>query len=76
MQFYGLTVDKFLDHAARWFGDKKIIGADNGSVSSRWGYSAIRTRSNYMSGALRSLGLDVGDRLATLAWNTPHHFEI
>jgi len=22
------------------------------------------------------LGLEVGDRLATLAWNTPHHFEI
>jgi len=76
MQDYGLTVDKFLDHAARWFGDKTVIGAGQGSAVSRTGYAAIRERSNRMSGALRSLGLEVGDRLATLAWNTPHHFEI
>ena len=27
MQPYGLTVDKFLDHAAKWFGDREIVEA-------------------------------------------------
>ena len=76
MQDYGLTVDKFLDHAARWFGHKPVVGARIGLAPSRTGYAEVRERSNLMSGALRSLGLEVGDRLATLAWNTPHHFEI
>jgi len=76
MQIYGLTVDKFLDHAGRWFGDKTVVGASEGNAETRTGYAVLRSRANRMSGALRSLGLDVGDRLATLAWNTPHHFEI
>lgn len=76
MQDYSLTVDKFIDHAARWFGEKTVIGAGSGTEASRTGYAAVRERSNRMSGALQSLGLKVGDRLATLAWNTPHHFEI
>ena len=53
-----------------------VVGAVDGTAVSRTGYAAIRERSNRMSGALRSLGLGVGDRVATLAWNTPHHFEI
>ncbi|MCL6683178.1 AMP-binding protein [Sphingomonas alba] len=76
MQSYGLTVDKFLEHAARWFGDKTIVGASGGAVQARTSYADVYDRSNRMSGALESLDLEAGDRLATLAWNTPHHFEI
>ena len=76
MQPYGLTVDKFLDHAAKWFRDRQIVAADAGRVTARVGYAALRERSNRMSGALMSLGLEQGDRVGTLAWNTQHHFEI
>src|SRR3569623_1544001 len=76
MQAYGLTVDKFLDHAAKWFQDREIVGAEAGTVVSRSGYGALRERSNRLSGALLSLGLQVGDRVGTLAWNSQHHLEI
>ncbi|NWO96056.1 long-chain fatty acid--CoA ligase, partial [Escherichia coli] len=38
--------------------------------------AALRERSNRLSGALAALGLEAGDRVGTLAWNTIHHFEI
>ena len=76
MQPYGLTVDKFLDHAAKWFHDREVVGAEAGQVRARATYAELRERSNRMSGALAALGMNQGDRVATLAWNTPHHFEL
>ena len=76
MQPYSLTVDKFLDHAAKWHGASGIAAADAGVIAQRLGYAELRARSNRLSGALLSLGLDVGDRVGTLAWNTAHHFEL
>ena len=76
MQPYGLTVDKFLDHAAKWFGDREVVEAEAGQVVRRTGYATLRERSNRLSGALLSFGLDEGDRVGTLAWNTTDHFEL
>ncbi|MBO9711453.1 AMP-binding protein [Sphingomonas sp.] len=76
MQPYGLTVDKFLDHAAKWFRDAEVVGGDMGEAATRIGYAGLRERSNRMSGALLALGLAQGDRVGTLAWNTQHHFEL
>jgi fatty-acyl-CoA synthase len=72
MQSYALTVDKFLDHAAKWWGDREIVTADAGRI----GYAALRARSNRLSGAFKALGLHFGDRIGTLAWNTQHHLEV
>jgi acyl-CoA synthetase (AMP-forming)/AMP-acid ligase II len=76
MQPYGLTVDKFLEHAAKWFGDRQIVEADAGRVCSRATYGEMRERSNRMSGALTALGAKFGDRIGTLAWNSHHHLEL
>jgi len=72
MQFYALTVDKFLDHAAKWWEHREVVTAGTGRI----GYAQLRTRSNRLSGALKKLGLRFGDRVATLAWNTQHHLEM
>ena len=72
MQSYSLTVDKFLDHAAKWTGDREVVTLGAGRVS----YAVLRDRSNRLSGALEHLGLGFGDRIATLAWNTQHHLEL
>ena len=72
MQSYRLTIDGFLDHAAKWWGEREVVTADSGRV----GYAALRARSNRLSGALTKLGLQFGERVGTLAWNTQHHLEI
>jgi fatty-acyl-CoA synthase len=76
MQSYPLTVDKFLDHAAKWSGGREVVTADLGVATDRIGYAGLRERSNRFSGALLTLGLRLGDRVGTLAWNTQHHLEI
>jgi len=72
MQPYALTIDKFLDHAAKWWGNREVVTAGGGRI----GYAALRERSNRLSGAFKALGLKSGDRVGTLAWNTQHHLEV
>jgi acyl-CoA synthetase (AMP-forming)/AMP-acid ligase II len=76
MQRFALTVDRFLDHAAKWSGDREIVTAEAGHAQRRTGYANLRARSNSMSGALAALGLRCGDRVGTLGWNTQHHLEM
>lgn len=76
MQNHSLTLDKFIDHAAKWHGGSTIATASRGTVLRRTGYADLRDRSNRLSGALLALGLRTGDRVGTLAWNTQHHLEL
>ncbi|GAB2563543.1 AMP-binding protein [Dyella jejuensis] len=75
MQSYTLTIDKFLDHAAKWWGRREVVWAQAGGAKGRIGYAALRERSNRLSGAMQKLGLMHGDRVGTLGWNTQHHLE-
>ena len=76
MQDYALTVDRFLDHGAKWHGEAKVVTAAAGGEDAVIGYAPLRERANRLSGALLDLGLKPGDRIATLAWNTQHHVEV
>lgn len=76
MQTYRLTVEKFLDHAASWFGHTEVVSAESGTGSRRINYSQLHSRTQRLSGALAALGLNTGDRVGTLAWNTQHHLEM
>lgn len=76
MQSYALTVDKFLEHAAKWFHDTEVVEAGNDGAMRRLSYAALKIDSNRMSGALFALGLKFGDRMGTLAWNTQHHLSL
>jgi 3-(methylthio)propionyl---CoA ligase len=76
MQPYALTVDKFLDHAAKWCADREIVTAIAGRPAQRIGYAGLRARSNRLSGTFSALGLSFGERVGTLGWNTQHHLEM
>ena len=75
MQSYSLTVDKFLEHAAKWWGRREVVSVHAGTKV-KINYAELRNRSNCLSGAMRALGLAVGDRVGTLGWNTQHHLEM
>ncbi|MDP1631214.1 MAG: AMP-binding protein [Caulobacter sp.] len=75
MQAYALTLDKFLDHAAKWCPDIEVVTARDNGVLDRIGYAGLRERSLRTSHVLSGLGVKTGDRVATLAWNSQAHVE-
>lgn len=76
MQRYALTVDKFLDHAAKWHGTSCVVSVGPGGEVDRMTYRQLRERCRLASGAMLDQGLRRGDRIATLAWNTQDHLTL
>jgi fatty-acyl-CoA synthase len=75
MQPYALTVDKFIDHAAKWHPETEVATARADGSIVRIGYASLRERALQVSGVLEGLGIGPGDRVATLAWNSQGHME-
>ena len=75
MQPYALTLDKFLDHAARWHPASGVVTALEDGRSARVDYVELRARAKRVSAALAERGVGRGDVVATLAWNTQAHLE-
>jgi len=75
MQNWPLTVDKILDHAAKWHPDVEIVSRSVEGPIVRTTYAEVHGRAKRLSNALAKLGVQHGDRVATLAWNTARHIE-
>ena len=77
MQAFALTVDKFLDHAAKWSGDREIVTAEVGQAARRIGYAALREREATACPArCCASGFASAIASARSAWNTQHHLEM
>ena len=75
MQDWPLTVDKILDHAKTWHGDQEVVSRSAEGPIVRTTYAEVHARAKKVSNALKALGIQPGDRVATLAWNTARHIE-
>jgi 3-(methylthio)propionyl---CoA ligase len=75
VQDYGLTLNRLLEHAARWHPTSGVVTATGGGASTRLTYEQLLERSQAFSSGLQQLGVRLGDRVATLAWNTQAHVE-
>ena len=73
---YQLNVTNIIKHAARNFGRQEIASRRlDGSVF-RYTYADAYTRMQRLAGGLSKLGVQVGDRVGVLAWNTYENYEI
>ena len=75
MQDWPLTVDRILDHAARTAGHREVVSRSVEGPLVCTTYAEIHGRAKRLSNALSALGIGLGDRVATLAWNTGRHIE-
>ena len=76
MQDWPLTVDKILDHAKNWHGHREVVTRSVEGPIVRATYAEIHARAKRVSTVLKDWDVKVGDRIATLAWNSGRHMEV
>jgi fatty-acyl-CoA synthase len=75
MMDFQLTLPTLLRRAETYFGEKEIVTRLPDKSFHRYTYSDMARRAKQLAVALQRLGLERGDRVATLSWNHYQHLE-
>ena len=76
MQSRPLLVSTLIDYAATCHGNTEIVSRDPNGIIHRTNYAQIARRAKRLAHALQSLGVEFGQPVATLAWNSYRHLEL
>ena len=77
MQNWPLLLHRIIDHAAIQHGTREVVtrAVEDGTLRRRT-YREIRSRALQAAKRLQREGIKLGDRVATLAWNSDRHLEL
>jgi 3-(methylthio)propionyl---CoA ligase len=75
MQDWPLLCHRTIDHAATYHGERKVISRSVEGPIHTTNYAELRRRALRVAQRLDRDGIRLGDRVATLAWNTLRHLE-
>jgi fatty-acyl-CoA synthase len=75
MQEWPLLCHKLIDHAAAQHGNSEIVSRSIEGPVARTTYAELHRRARQVASRLERDGFGLGDRIATLAWNTARHLE-
>jgi fatty-acyl-CoA synthase len=75
VQDFQLTLPYFLRRAEQLYGHREIVTRRPDKSFHRHTYADFVSRSKKLAVALGNLGLEPGDRVGTLGWNTYQHLE-
>src|SRR5215472_573983 len=70
-----LTVTSIMRYGTTVFGDKEVVTCAGDDPARRRAYAEVGERAARLAGALRSLGVDADQRVATFMWNNAEHLE-
>jgi fatty-acyl-CoA synthase len=76
MQDAPLLISSLLTHAARHHADVEIVSRRVEGDIHRTTWGEVDRRAQRLANALSALGIGLGDRVATLAWNGYRHLEL
>jgi acyl-CoA synthetase (AMP-forming)/AMP-acid ligase II len=76
MQDFPLLISTLIQHADRHHGAVEIVSRRVEGDLHRTTYRQLHTRARQLANALDALGVDAGQRVATLAWNGHRHMEL
>ncbi|MHA1537984.1 MAG: long-chain-fatty-acid--CoA ligase [Alphaproteobacteria bacterium] len=71
-----LLISQLIEYSARYQGATEIVTRTIEGPIHRYTMADAHQRSMRLANALARLGIKLGDRVATLAWNTYRHFEL
>ena len=71
-----LLIPSLLEYAARYHGETEVVSRTVEGPIHRQTYRDTLERSKRLANALTQLGIGLGDRVGTLAWNNNRHLEI
>lgn len=74
-QDYQLTLPYILRRAEQLYGYREIVTRRPDKTFHRYTFADFAARSKRLAAALTGLGLEPGDRVGTLGWNTYQHLE-
>jgi len=74
MQDVPLTIGRLIDHVATVHPDSEVVTATPDGTRRRT-YAEVAERSRRLAGALRAIGVDGDQRVATFMWNNAEHLE-
>jgi fatty-acyl-CoA synthase len=75
MQNWPLLCHRILEHAAQVHGNQEVVTRSVEGPIVRTTYKDVHERALKVSQALDKAGIELGDRIATIAWNTARHLE-
>lgn len=77
MQDWPLLLHRIIDHAAIQHGTREVVSraVEDGTLR-RTSYAQLRQRALTVAKRLAREGVELGDRVATLAWNSDRHLEL
>lgn len=70
-----LLISAVIEHAAAQYGRTQIVSRDTHGSLHRYTFAACAARARRLANALRSLGLDAGSAVGSIAWNNHRHLE-
>ena len=76
MQDRPLLISQIIDFAAAYYSDVEIVSRTVEGPIHRYGYRDAQKRAKKLAEALQGLGIKLGDRVGTVAWNGYRHFEL
>ena len=71
-----LLISSLMDHAEKNFPEREIVSVAADNPDHRYTFQDAFKRTRQLANALQSLGIQLGDRVGTLAWNDYRHFEL
>ena len=75
MQDWPLLCHRIIEHAAKYHGTQEVVTRSVEGPIHRTNYAEIHERALKVSQRLDRDGIKLGDRVATIAWNTWRHLE-
>ncbi len=76
MQSHPLLISSVLTHAARHHGATEIVARTSDGAIHRTTWAGIERQARRLVRALQTLGVEAGERVATLGWNDHRHLQI